>query len=61
MCKKSGETPDHLFLHCDIVGDLWNLVLQMFVVEWVMPRQVVELLACWKRRFRRMILILFGM
>jgi hypothetical protein len=25
MCKKSGETLDHL-LHCDIVGELWNLV-----------------------------------
>jgi hypothetical protein len=49
--QKEWETPDHLLLHCDIARDLWNLVFRMFGVEWVMPRRVVELLACWKRRF----------
>jgi hypothetical protein len=26
------------------------MVFQMFGVEWVMPRRVVDLLACWNRR-----------
>jgi hypothetical protein len=30
----SGETPDHL-LHCYTARELWNLVFQMFGVEWV--------------------------
>jgi hypothetical protein len=39
MCKKSRETLDHLVLYCDIARDLWNLVFQIFGVEWVMPRR----------------------
>jgi hypothetical protein len=26
MCKKSGESPDHLLFPCDFVRELWNLV-----------------------------------
>jgi hypothetical protein len=48
MCKKSGEITDHLVLHCDVVGELWILIFQMFGLEWVM--HVVDLLACWNRR-----------
>jgi hypothetical protein len=29
------------------------MVFQMFGVEWVMPRRVVDLLACWNRRVGR--------
>lgn len=29
------------------------MVLQMFGVEWVMPRRVVDLLVCWNRRVDR--------
>jgi hypothetical protein len=48
MCKRSGETPGHL-LHCDVTRDLWIMVFQMFGVEWVMPKRMVDLLTCWKR------------
>jgi hypothetical protein len=48
--QKSRETLDHLLLQCDVVRELWNMVFQMFGVEWVMPRRVVDLLACWNRR-----------
>ena len=46
MCRKGGEILDHLLLHCDNARELWNLVFQMFGVEWVMLGRVVELLAC---------------
>jgi hypothetical protein len=49
ICKKTEENPDHLLLHCDIARDLWNLVLRMFGVEWVMPRRVVELVVLEKK------------
>lgn len=46
MCKRDGETVDHLLLHCLIARDFWDLVFSMFGVAWVMPRGVLELLAC---------------
>jgi hypothetical protein len=37
MCMKSGETVDHLLLHCEIPSDLWNSVFGLFELERVMP------------------------
>lgn len=36
---------DHLLLHCEVSKTLWNAI---FSLAWVMSRNVVELLACWK-------------
>ena len=47
MCKKDGESIDHLFLHCEIAKELWNLILTLFGVHWVMPQSVRELVECW--------------
>jgi hypothetical protein len=30
MCKTSGESIDHLFLHCKVVTELWSTLLQLF-------------------------------
>ena len=37
---------DHLLLHSPTTRDLWPSVLS-FWVQWVMTKEVVELLACW--------------
>ena len=37
MCKSSGESVDHLFLHCPVARDLWSIVLGLFGVSWVIP------------------------
>jgi hypothetical protein len=42
LCKKSGESIDHLLLYCEIARDLWSYILILFGVEWVMPRTVLE-------------------
>jgi len=47
LCKKSGESIDHLLLHCEITRDLWSYILTLFGVEWVMSRSVLELLNSW--------------
>jgi hypothetical protein len=47
LCKKSGESIDHLLLRCEISRDLWSYILILFGVEWVMPRTVLELLNSW--------------
>ncbi len=43
MCKMEGETIDHLFLHCTVVREMWDTVLSLFGMHWVMPRRVVAL------------------
>jgi hypothetical protein len=32
MCKASGESVNHLLMHCSIARDLWNMVLILFGV-----------------------------
>ena len=36
MCKNSGESIDHLLLHCELAIEVWNIVFQLFGVTWVM-------------------------
>jgi hypothetical protein len=47
LCKRDGETVDHLLLHCDVASTLWNHVFSQFGMSWVMPRRVVDLFSCW--------------
>ncbi|KAG2724443.1 hypothetical protein I3760_01G016700 [Carya illinoinensis] len=48
MCKNNGESMDHL-LHCEVARELWDGLLGRAGLSWVMPKRVVELLACWNR------------
>jgi hypothetical protein len=48
MCKSSGESVNHLLVHCPVAWELWSMVLVIFGKNWVMPRDVVDLLSCWK-------------
>jgi len=52
MCKKNGESIEHLLLHCEVACNLWSYILTLFGVEWVMPRRVKELLTSWEALFR---------
>jgi hypothetical protein len=47
LCKKNGESIDHILLLCDVVRDIWSYFLMLFGVEWVMPRRVLDLLTSW--------------
>ena len=51
MCKCNCETVDHLFLHCPVALELWDMVFGLFGVYWVMPMFVVGLFACWQGQF----------
>jgi hypothetical protein len=48
VCKNCGESIDHLFTHCMIATKLWSIILQLFVVVWVMPRSVIDMLESWR-------------
>ena len=53
MCKCNSESVDHLFLHCPVASELWDMVFGLFGVSWVMPLSVIGLFACWQGRFGR--------
>jgi len=47
MCKKHGESIDHLLLYCDVAWVVWSYFYILFGVEWVMPSSVLDLLSGW--------------
>jgi hypothetical protein len=47
MCKRDGESVDHLLLHCDVSYALWSALFTCFGLSLVMPRRVFDLFACW--------------
>jgi hypothetical protein len=36
MCKKSGESVDHLLLHCEMTSAPWNAFFSPIGFVWVM-------------------------
>jgi hypothetical protein len=42
MCKRSGESIDHLLLRCKVSRELWISIFHLFSVEWVTPKRVIE-------------------
>jgi hypothetical protein len=43
MCKGSGESVDHLWLHCGVAWEVWNFIFRSFGVSWVLPERVMDL------------------
>ena len=43
MCKRSGESADHLVLHCCFAYDIWSMVFGMFGLAWAMPQECSDL------------------
>ena len=44
---------NHLLLHCLIARELWSMVVTLFGIFWVMPKDVLDLLASWSGKFRK--------
>ena len=40
MCKRCGESIDHLLLHCPIAYEMWSMIFCLFGICWVMPQRV---------------------
>ena len=60
MCKRNGESLDHLYLHCPFAMDLWSMVLGLFGVSWVMPRTVLGLYGVGKAALVVIEMVIFG-
>jgi hypothetical protein len=48
LCKRCGESVNHLFLHCEIACALWSAIFSCGRLTWVMLRTVVDIFACWR-------------
>ncbi|XP_042992315.1 uncharacterized protein LOC122318775 [Carya illinoinensis] len=48
MCRKNGETVDHLLLHCEFARKIWNFFFSRMDIAWVMPGRMIELIASWR-------------
>jgi hypothetical protein len=49
VCVRGVGSLDYFLLHCEIASALWNAIFSRVGLAWVMPKRVVDLLACWKR------------
>lgn len=47
MCEHSGESVDHLFLRCEFALELWNRILSLSKMAWVMPSHAIKLFGHW--------------
>ena len=48
MCEQDTEVNGHLFLHCKMATDLWNMLVCILGVNWTMPRTTFEVLTHWQ-------------
>ena len=44
LCRGSGETSDHLFLHCPFTLGLWHRLFIQARMMWVQPRSYYDML-----------------
>ena len=51
LCKEEEETNDHLFLFCNKVSMLWNLIFSLFGVQWVLHSTMRGNLLGWNDAF----------
>ena len=62
MCKRGGESINHLHFHCDVAHALWSALFSIFDVNWVMHDRVIDLLNCWKgQRGNKMVMEVWRM
>ena len=53
MCRCSGESVDHLLIHCPVAGVLCNFVFCSFEIHWLLSERVVDVLNGWRNMLGR--------
>lgn len=48
LCLESEETVAHLLLHCTMIRVLWDLLISLFGIYWVMFASIRENLLGWQ-------------
>lgn len=49
MCQQDFKTNRHLFLHCPVATDIWNMFLSVLGFNWVMPESTKDAYSSWSR------------
>ena len=44
LCKRNGESINHLFLHCPVTIGLWHKLFNLAGLAWVPPRSIEDML-----------------
>ena len=44
LCKRNGESFDHLFLHCPLTIGLWHKLFDLVGLVWVPPRSIEDMM-----------------
>ncbi|KAE8725177.1 hypothetical protein F3Y22_tig00009009pilonHSYRG00196 [Hibiscus syriacus] len=47
LCQKEEETIHHLFMFCPVAWELWNLFINLWEVNTVLPKDPPSLLSSW--------------
>uniref|UniRef100_A0A5B7BJ83 Reverse transcriptase zinc-binding domain-containing protein n=1 Tax=Davidia involucrata TaxID=16924 RepID=A0A5B7BJ83_DAVIN len=47
MCRDGEDLVNHLLLHCPVAKEMWDLLLAIFGLQWVMLYLFKDLLFCW--------------
>ena len=47
LYNEAEETNNHVFLHCKVTTQLWNLFLGLTHTEWIIPKHTADLLSYW--------------
>lgn len=43
FCCETAETNNHLFLHCRVTTQLWDIFLTMIGLKWSMPQSTLDI------------------
>ena len=47
LCMENEETVNHLFLHCPVATNLWNMFYCLSGLKWVMPQNLRDAQMSW--------------
>ncbi|KAG5581832.1 hypothetical protein H5410_052459 [Solanum commersonii] len=48
LCGIDVETVRHIFLHCKVTDQLWQIFLNLKGISWIMPSKIDDTLFSWK-------------
>ena len=51
MCKRCGQSVDHLLLNSPIAYEPWTMVFVLFGIQRVMPMRVIDMFKAWQGSF----------
>ena len=47
MCRNNSQSVNHLFLHCSVEADIWNMFLAVFGISWSTPQNIKKAVESW--------------